>query len=337
MAARPVVIDCDPGIDDAVALWLALAAPDVLDVRAVTAVAGNLQVEIAARNARRVLEFANRPDVPVHAGCDRPLLGPLREASRIHGADGLGGAGLPAPVRPVERTHAVDALAAMNADDAAPHRPLTVCAIAPLTNLALALRRDPALAGRLERIVLMGGSGGGGNATAAAEYNVWCDPHAAAMVFGSGVPIIMAGLELTRQAMVTAARLERIAALPAPLGPLLAAMLRGYGARRRSSPGEDAPGGLMHDACAIGWLLAPALFAGRPATVTVETRSVLGIGRTRVDFDRPGPVTVLETLDAEGFFALLLDRLQALAARIAGAPVPAGFMNCHRGTPSCSR
>ena len=296
----PVVIDCDPGVDDAVALLWALAAP--LDVRAVTAVAGNVALAATAANARRIVALAGRAEVPVHAGCPRPLVERLATAAHVHGESGLDGAELPSPENPLAVGHAVDRLAAL----AGAREPLTLCALGPLTNLAVALIKEPEFAAGLERIVLMGGTIGGGNVTPSAEFNFYVDPHAAKVVFESGVPIVMVGLDVTAQLRATAARLERLRSIDGACGRAVAGMLGRYAARA-------ADGGALHDPLAVGYLLAPELFAGEAAFVEIVTEGPCR-GRSVVDFDgrtaHAPNARVLTRVDADAAFAQLCAALE---------------------------
>ena len=284
MSARLLIIDCDPGQDDAVALLLAFASPE-LDVRAVTAVAGNVPLDLTAANARRICELAGRGDVPVHAGCARPLLAPLETAEHVHGESGLAGADLPEPAVPLAPGHAVDVM--IERVLAAPGE-VTIAALGPLTNLALAIVKEPRFAPAIREIVLMGGAIEGGNVTPHAEFNVYVDPHAAAIVFGAGAPLTMIGLDVTRRAVAT---VERVAAIRA-IGEV---------------------GGLVHDACVTAYLLRPELFTVRPMAITVETADPETRGKTTVDIaGTPANSDVVLGIDADGFFALLTERLAAL-------------------------
>ncbi len=310
MSARAVILDCDPGQDDAVAIFLALASPRELEVLAITTVAGNVPLARTEANARRVVEAAGA-DVPVHAGCHRPLLRPLETAKQVHGETGLDGSGLPPPERPLAPGHAVDAI--IERVMARPAGSVTLVPTGPLTNIAMALLKEPELAGRLEGIVLMGGAIGLGNVTPAAEFNFHVDPHAAEIVFASGVPITMFPLDVTHKVLVTPTRLERIDALATPAARAVAGMLDFYRRHGRTGGAEHGP---LHDPCTIAWLLAPELFSGRHCHVAIETMSPLGMGRSYVDWwqssGRPANALVMQEADAEGFFDLLVERLARL-------------------------
>lgn len=311
MTPRPIVIDCDPGVDDAVALLCAFASPEELEVAAVTTVAGNAPLATTAANARRIRSLAGRDEVPVFAGCPRPLLRPLRTAEHVHGETGLGGVELPPAVAPLAGGHAVAAL--IDLVDARPGE-LTLCPTGPLTNVAAAFAMRPDIAGKIREIVLMGGAVGAGNVTASAEFNVHADPHAAAIVFAAGAKLTMLGLDVTQQALTTPERLAAIGAIDRPAARCAARMLAHY--HRVDIPRYGAPGAPLHDACVIGYLLRPDLFAGRDAFVAVETASELTMGRTAVDLwdasGAPPNAHVVQSIDADGFFALLTGRLARL-------------------------
>lgn len=293
----PLLIDCDPGIDDAVALLIALAAPE-LELHGITTVAGNVPLPLTERNARAVLALAGRSDVLVHAGHDRPLAATAPARALIHGASGLGPLELPEPIRPLAGTDAVGFLIRTLRESPAP---LTLAATGPLTNIASMLREAPDVAAKIARLVLMGGAAECGNVTPYAEFNVHFDPEAAAIVFASSVPVVMHGLDVTRQVRAHGRRIAEIAALDNPAARAVATMLDFYS-------GTDAHGGALHDPCVVAWLLAPELFAGRQASVEVETYGKER-GRTRVTPDTAGPVTLVTEVDADGFFGLLTKRL----------------------------
>ena len=311
----PVLVDCDPGQDDAIALLLALASPE-LEVTGVTTVAGNQTLDKVTANAIRVLELAGRGDVPVAAGADRPLARELVTAGDAHGESGLDGPELPpARGRPVDR-HAVDFLAErILASD----RPLTLVALGPLTNVAVLLAERPDAAHRLGRIVLMGGAIAEGNMTASAEFNVWADPEAGARVFESGLDVTMVGLDVTNRAVLTPEHAGRLRA-QGTVGAAVAAMLDYYGAFY--SRAYEHGGCPVHDAVAVAHVVAPGLVRTLRRHVEVDTSSGLCRGRTVVDTRRravlPEPnAEVAVDLDVPAFVALLMDRLGQLAARAA--------------------
>lgn len=275
---EPIIIDTDPGQDDAVALLLAFAARDRLDLRAITTVSGNVPVAQTTANALRIRDLAGRADVPVHRGAEGPLLFALETAEFVCGPDGLAGAGLPPPASEAAPGHAVKAIIA--ALRAAPDDGVTLCPLGPLTNLALAFRLAPEILPKVKRIVLMGGALGLGNMTPAAEFNIHVDPHAAAIVFGSGRPIAMMGLNLTHQAIATHEQVARFAALGNASGRAVHGMLT-----RPRPGGLGTAGHPMHDPCVIAWLLWPELFEGRDCHVEVETGAGPLRGRTTVDWN----------------------------------------------------
>jgi purine nucleosidase len=312
MAPRPIIIDCDPGQDDSVALFLAFAAPEALTVLGIAAVAGNVPVERTAANARIMRELAGRPDVPVYAGCARPLVRPPVTAEHVHGDTGIGGAVLPEPVTPLAEGHAVDFIIATLL--AAPERTTTLCALGPLTNVAVALRREPKIAARIAEIVLMGGGMFGGNVTAAAEFNIFADPHAAAIVFASGVPIVMLPLDATHQVISTRERIAAIAAIGNPAARAAADMLSHGFSRPPERRGELGPP--LHDPCVIAYLLWPELFGGERWPVSVEVAGDLTFGMTVVDRRRRATAQpnalVIDKVDAGTFYRRLTEMLARL-------------------------
>jgi inosine-uridine nucleoside N-ribohydrolase len=297
-----ILIDCDPGHDDAIALLLALASPEV-ELLGVTTVAGNQTLEKTTANALRVLELAGA-DVPVAAGADRPLVRPLRVAANVHGESGLDGPDLPpAQGRPVDQ-HAVDFLAERVAGT-------TLVATGPLTNVALLLARHPNA--RPERIVLMGGAIAEGNVTPAAEFNIWADPEAAAAVFESGLDVTMVGLDVTHQAIVTPSHGERLRAA-GRVGGVVAELLDFFAVFHREVYGFE--GSPVHDAVAVAQVIRPELLDLRRRHVAVDCESELCRGRTVVDlWRRTGEepnANVAVGIDAEGFVDLLVERLSRL-------------------------
>jgi inosine-uridine nucleoside N-ribohydrolase len=305
----PLLVDCDPGQDDAIALLLALSGPE-LELLGVTTVAGNQTLEKVTANALRVLELAGRSDVPVAAGADRPLVRELVVAADAHGETGLDGPDLPPPRAPAVEKHAVDFLAErILASD----RPVTLVVLGPLTNVALLLAHHPGAAGRLERIVLMGGAIAEGNMTASAEFNVWVDPEAAARVFESGLDMTMVGLDVTNRAVLTAADADRLRGT-GRIGDAVAAMLDFYG--HFYSQAYDLGGTPVHDAVAVAHLIRPGLVTTLDRYIAVELGTGLCRGRTVVDMRRrttvPEPnARVAVDIDAGAFRELLLVRLGA--------------------------
>jgi purine nucleosidase len=310
--SRRIIIDTDPGTDDAVAILLALASPE-LEVIGICAVAGNVPLAQAEWNARSICGLAGRAELPVHAGCPRAIgVTAAPGGDSIHGGQGLGDLVLPAPSAASRAQHAVDFL--IESLRGSPAGSITVCALGPLTNIATALIIAPEIAGHMAELVIMGGaSRAGGNVTPAAEFNIHCDPHAAAIVLASGAPITMVPLEVTQQVLNTPERVERVHALGNCCGAAAATLMlppqpRGEAVGRRTVA--------LHDPCVIGWLLAPKLFDGAKVNVEIETQSRLTSGMTVVDWrrvsGRPANARVLHTVDADAFYDLLTERLARL-------------------------
>ena len=310
---QKIIIDTDPGQDDAVAILLALASPEELEVLGITAVAGNVPLELTARNARIVCELAGRPDMPVFAGCDRPLRRPLVTAEHVHGKTGLDGPVLPEPTMPLQEQHAVDFLIETLRRE--PEGSVTLCPLGPLTNIATAFERAPDIIGRVGHIVLMGGAYFEvGNITPAAEFNIYVDPEAAEVVFRSGVPLTVMPLDMTHKALVTKPRNDAFRALGTPVGQAVAQMTDFFERFDREKYGSE--GAPLHDPCVTAFLLDPDLFTGRHINVEIETVSELTRGMTVADWwgvtDRPRNATFIGDLDSDGFFALLTERLARL-------------------------
>ena len=314
--SKRIILDCDPGHDDAIAILLALGCPDI-ELVAITTVAGNQTLEKTTLNARRVCTVAGALDVPVYAGCWRPLVRPQITAGEIHGASGLDGVEFGEPTVPVQAEPAVDFLVRTLMAEG---EDITLVPTGPLTNVAAALARQPAIAGRTREVVLMGGSYTRGNRTPAAEFNMLADPEAAAAVFAAGWPLTMVGLDLTRQATATGEVTERIRAMGTDVGAMVAGLLDFYAAAYRRSgqagPGDGPP---VHDPCAVARVARPELMQVRDAFVAVETRGEWTSGMTVTDFDgslgRPANANVATTLDAAGFWDLTLGALAAVGAR----------------------
>ncbi len=307
----PVLIDCDPGQDDAIAILLALASPE-LEVLGITTVAGNQTLDKTTINALKVLELAGRSDVSVAAGADRPLVAKLVTAGDAHGESGLDGPALPMPrSRPVEQ-HAVDFLAEQVL---ASDQPVTLVPLGPLTNVALFLAQRPDAAAKLDRIVLMGGAIAEGNMTPSAEFNIWVDPEAAARVFESGLDITMVGLDVTDRAVLTAEHADVLRGTGG-IGSAVAEMLDFYGSFYREV--YDHGGCPVHDAVAVAHLIQPGLVETVGRHVAVELGSGLCRGRTVVDTRRrraaPEPTALVAVdVDVDGFRKLLLTRLGSSA------------------------
>jgi purine nucleosidase len=309
----PIIIDTDPGQDDAIAILFALGASDRLDLRAITAVAGNVPLSLTAKNARIVLGWANRTDIPVYAGCPRPLVREPVTAEHVHGETGLAGVPLEEPKLELANGHAVDFLTKVlvNAWPAS----ITLCLLGPMTNLAAALVQEPEIRHGIKEVVLMGGGYHvKGNVTPTAEFNIYADPEAAAVVFGSGVPIVVLPLDVTHQVLSTKERVSRLDDLGNRAGALIAALLRSHGLIDSKQLGTD--GAPLHDPTVVAYLLQPSLFSGRKVNVTVETRGEFTVGETVVDWrgvtNRPANALWLNQVDSGGFYELLTETVRRL-------------------------
>ena len=312
MARREIIIDTDPGQDDAVAILLALASEEV-EVLGVTAVAGNVPLALTERNARIVCELAGRPDIPVFAGCDRPIARPLVTAEHVHGKTGLDGPALPDPVMALQAAHGVDFII----DTLRTREPgtVTLCPLGPLTNVATAFTRAPDIVPRVQEVVLMGGAYFEvGNITPAAEFNIYVDPEAAQIVFRSGAPITVMPLDVTHKALTTHARVEAFRAMGTEVGRMVAEWTDFF--ERFDKEKYGSQGAPLHDPCVIAWLIRPDLFTGRHINVEIEVTSELTRGMTVADWwrvsGRAPNAMFMGDIDAEGFFALLTERLARL-------------------------
>jgi pyrimidine-specific ribonucleoside hydrolase len=307
----PIILDCDPGHDDALAITLAVARPE-LDLLALTTVAGNAPLAATTRNALRVLTLLGRTDVPVGAGAPAPLIRPLHVAANVHGLSGLDGADLPEPAMAAQEIHAIELI--RTTLERSPG-PVTLIPTGPLTNIALLIRTYPGIVERIERICLMGGAVGEGNTTASAEFNIWADPEAAAIVFEAGRPVTMIGLDVTHQAIVTAADAARMAALGNRTGQVFADLLEFFGRFHRERYGWD--GSPVHDAVAVAHVALPGLVETQPSRVDVETVSELTRGRTVADVrglsGRPVNAEVGLAIDRARFVDLLVDAVGRFA------------------------
>lgn len=332
--AQKIIIDCDPGIDDALALAFAHGDPG-LEVCGITTVAGNVSLDLTTANALRVRDFVGMGEVPVVPGCAQPLLRPVLDAGHIHGGAGLGGAQLPDPLSGPAPGHAVDYL--VDAISAAPGE-ITLVAIGPLTNIALAIRREPALISLVRNFVIMGGSAGRGNATPAAEFNILADPEAAAIVFSAGWTVTMIGLDVTLQTRADAAVRDRLRTLGPLADHLLLPSLAGYrtagpAGSGQAGSGPAGPGGTrppaeqnwpedlldpaVHDVCAVACVTRPELISCVPALVQVETAGRLTSGMTVTDFAAPAAqhnALVGTGIDVDGFWDLVLSAYRRAAA-----------------------
>jgi len=326
---RAIVIDTDPSPDDAVAFLMALGSPEELEVLGLTTVGGNVPLRYTTRNALMALELAGRAEVPVYPGAERPLLRRLETAEHVHGGTGFDGYRLPEPTTRPQRVFAADAIIELVMNR--PPRSVTLCALAPLTNIALALIKEPRLAGYLREIVLMGGARReGGNITPAAEYNIFVDPEAAQRVFTAGIPLVMIPLDCTHQAMTTKARLQRLRDSGGPLMEAFYHLLtanKAFDERLRTRDGHVHDGGPLHDPTVISYLLRPSLFTGRKVNVEIECGSPLTRGMTVIDWwgtsGRPANALVLTEIDAEGYFDLVIERLARAYQPLAANTEPA--------------
>jgi purine nucleosidase len=310
---HPIIIDTDPGLDDAVAILLAFAAAEELEVLGLIAVAGNLPLAQTERNARRVCELAGRLDVPVYAGCARPILRPLATAARVHRETERDRLLLPDPTIPLQPQHGVDFL--VETLRASKPGAITLCALGPLTNIAMALVKAPDITGKIRELVVMGGACFElGNVTPAAEFNMHVDPHAAAIVFGSGISITMIPLDITHQLVTTPARLAALQVLGNRCGPAVAGLLTSFEKNRRRKFGLRARA--LHDPAVIAYLLRPALYDGRDVNVAIETESPLTVGMTVVDWwgvtGRKPNLRFMNSVDADGFYNLMAEKLARL-------------------------
>lgn len=311
--AEKIIIDTDPGQDDALAILLALASPE-LDVVGITAAAGNVPLTLTEKSIRKICELAGRPDIKVFAGCDKPMEGALVTAEYVHGWTGLDGADLPDPTMPLQVQHGVDFI--IDTLMSEPEGTVTICTLGPMTNLATALTRKPEIANRIRRVVLMGGGlFEGGNITPAAEFNIYVDPKAAKIVIGCGAPIVIIPLDVTHKVLTSKARVGAIRDLGTPVGEAAAGWLEYF--ERFDVAKYGTEGGPLHDPNVIAYLLKPELYAGRQCNVEVETDSELTKGMTVADWwgvtDRPKNALFMGSVDADGFFALLTERLGRLA------------------------
>lgn len=308
--AQPVILDCDPGHDDAIALILALASPE-LKVLAVTTSAGNQTPDKTLNNALRILTLLGRDDIPVAAGAPKPLARELIIADNVHGESGLDGPKLPDPAFAPQAMTGIELMARCLRESP---QPVTLVPTGPLTNIALLLAAHPELKPRIARIVLMGGAAGAGNWTPAAEFNIYVDPEAADMVFKSGIPITMCGLDVTHEAQVMDEDIARVRAITNPVAQCVAGLLDFFMIYHRD-PKWGFAGAPLHDPCTIAWLLAPELFHGVECRVDIETRGEHTVGMTVVDryglTGKPANALVLLGLDRPGFIDLLVTRLRA--------------------------
>jgi len=311
MTTRKIIIDCDPGQDDAVMLLLALACPDDFDILGITTVAGNVPLDLTQRNARIMCELAGRTDVPVYAGCDKPMRRELITAENVHGKTGIDGVEIYQPNMPLQDQHAVEFTieTLLGSQD----NSITLVPTGPLTNIGRAISRQPDILPKIKEIVLMGGAmREGGNTTPCAEFNILEDPDAAHIVLHCRRPITIVPLDVTHQALVSRERIEKLRELDTKVGHAIVGMMEFF--NRFDSEKYGSEGAPLHDPCTIAFLLKPELFKGKMCNVEVETESLLTMGHTAVDFwgvtDREKNANWLYQVDADGFYALLIERLK---------------------------
>lgn len=313
MFPRKIIIDTDPGQDDAVAILLALASPDEIDLLGITAVAGNVPLPLTQKNARIVCELAGRPDVKVFAGCDAPLERKLVTAEHVHGKTGLDGPVMDDPTMPLQEQHAVDFIIETLRNE--PAQTVTLVPIGPLTNIAKAFAQAPDIIDRVQEIVLMGGAYFEvGNITPAAEFNIYVDPEAAKAVFGSGVQLTVMPLDVTHKALTTKERIDAFRALGTRVGTMVAEWTDFF--ERFDVEKYGSQGAPLHDPCTVAYLINPDLFSGRHINVEIETGSELTLGMTVADWwrvsGREPNAYFVGDINADGFFDLLTERLARL-------------------------
>ena len=312
MSPRKIIIDTDPGQDDAVAILLALASEE-LDVLGITAVAGNVPLDLTQKNARIICELAGRTEIPVFAGCDAPLVKSLVTAEHVHGKSGLDGPKLKEPTMALQEAHGVEFIIETLRREA--EGSVTLVPLGPLTNIATAFQKAPDVAEKVQEIVLMGGAYFEvGNITPAAEFNIYVDPEAAEIVFKSGVPLVVLPLDVTHKALVTAPRVNAFRNLGTQVGEMVAAWTDFF--ERFDKEKYGSAGAPLHDPCTVAYLLAPELFTGRRINVEIETTSPLTRGMTVADWwgvtDRAANALFIGDVDADGFFQLLTERIARL-------------------------
>lgn len=312
-APRDLIIDTDPGADDVVALLLAMASPEELKIRAITTVAGNVRLEKTSRNARLAREWAGREEIPVYAGAGRPMVRTPIYAANVHGEEGLTGVQVHEPKKPLANGNAVQYL--IDTLGAAEPHSITVAMLGPQTNLALALIQKPEIVNGIKEVVVMGGAHfNGGNITPAAEFNMFADPHAAEVVLASGVKLTYLPLDVTHKVLTSDARLKQLAAVNNNASKLVVDILNAY--IKFDMDNYGMPGGPVHDASVIAYLLKPELFKGRQVHMVVDSREGPTFGQTIADWygvlKQPANVMWIEEGDAQGFFDLLSARLARL-------------------------
>ena len=309
--SEKIIIDCDPGQDDAVALFLALSSPEELEILGITTVAGNVPLKLTERNARIICDIADSKETEVFAGCSRPMLVDLMTAENVHGKTGIDGIDIFKPKTPLKELHAVDFIVKTLKD--ADTDSITLVPTGPLTNIALAIIKDPSILDSIKQIVLMGGAmREAGNLSASAEFNMRVDPHAAKVVFQCGLPIIVMSLDVTHKVLTSKERVSEIESIGNSVSTATANMLKFFARYDSEKYGVD--GAPLHDPCTIAWLLNQNLFIGKECNVRIETESSLTLGHTSVDFwgvegNIPNAIW-MQDVDDDGFYDLLINRLR---------------------------
>ena len=310
MSKQAIIIDCDPGQDDAINLLLAMSSPDEIDILGITAVAGNVPLARTERNARLMCDIAGRSDIPVYAGCARPMVRDLVTAEKVHGRTGIDGVEITEPVLPLQEQNAVDFI--VDTLRAADDDTITLVPTGPLTNIATAITKAPDILPKVKEIVLMGGAmRESGNHSPSAEFNILVDPHAADIVFKCGRPITEMGLDVSHQVLSTRERIDRIKKIDNQAAQATVGMLDFF--NRHDTKKYKYAGAPLHDPCTVAYLLRPDIFEGKLCNVSIETQSELTMGNTAVDFwhvtDRPRNTNWIHAVDADAFYELLTSRL----------------------------
>ena len=308
-----VIIDTDPGQDDAVAILLALASPEEINLLGLTAVAGNVPLNLTVKNARTICELAKMKNISIFKGCDKPLKRTLVTAEHVHGKTGLDGIILPEPTMPIKESHAVDFIIETIREN--PRYAITICALGPLTNIAMALEKAPDIAIKIKQIILMGGAYFEvGNITPTAEFNIYVDPEAAKIVFNSGVKLIILPLDVTHKALISEDRVNAFKKIGTPVAKAVSEWTNFF--ERFDKEKYGSVGAPLHDPCVIAYLLDPSIFTGRYINVEIETESDLTRGMTVADWwrvtDRKPNALFIGNLDPDRFFKLLTERLSTL-------------------------
>ena len=316
MKQRPLIIDCDPGVDDALALLIAMAFPESFNILGISTVGGNVSLERVTKNALKICELAGRQDIPVYAGCGRPLVKPsIRTEEGIHGETGLGGSHLPEPILKAQTQHGVDFIIDTIHKTS---EPVTLVPIGPLTNIAMALVKDPRIKENIAEIVFMGGSIFGGNVPGGyAEFNIFTDPHAADVVFRSGIKITMVGLDVTHKVPLTLEGLKTVGAYQTSISQFIVDMLEPQISTEKERFGID--GMIIHDACTIAYLLKREIFKGKDYPAFVEIHSPFTMGATLVDWhnwtNQPTNLHALYDVNADAFFEVFHEMLKRYKAQ----------------------